>query len=230
MPNVMGLAAFGCVARPIVTDVRFVSLVLVLSAVVVFLVCTGILAFVSSRRRARKLAKICVVVVAGSMCGALWILLVDTVVNAAMPGVMNEPAVLFVGVVAAALVAASVLPTSYHLRKVVGLSAMIIGFHALALPIATLFAFLVRGAQWFPASSVRPVLTAVILRIRLAGDLPTVGLSVGGLLFGVFLVFVGDRVLRRGRRSSSRARFDLSRPHAKSPQPDHRRSSSGRTR
>ena len=210
---VMGLAACGCVARPIETDVRFVTLVLVLSAVVVFLVCTGILAFVSSRRRARKLAKICVAFVAGSICGALWILFVDTVVNAAMPGVMNEPGLLLLGVVTAALVAASLLSTGNRLHKLVGLSAMVIGLHTLALPLAALIAFLIGGVQRFPTASVRPALTAVILRIRLAGDLPTVGLSVGGLLVGVVLVFIGDRVLRRGRRSSSRTRFDLERPH-----------------
>jgi len=201
-------------AGPIETDVRFITVVLVLGAVVVFLVCTGLLVLVSSRRRRRKLAKIGVAVVTGLMCGALWILLVDIVVNATMPGVMNEPAVLIVGVVTAALVAASLLSTSYRLHKVLGLSAMVIGFHALALPIAALFAFVVRGAQWFPAASVRPALTAVILRIRLTGDLATVGLSVGGLLLGVFLVFVGDRVLRRRRKRSSRARFDLNRHHA----------------
>jgi hypothetical protein len=203
----IGTVAGGLLAArpgPIETDTRFVAVVLALSAVVVFLVCTGILVLVSSRRRRRKLAKIGVAVVAGLMCGALWILLVDIVVNASMPGVMNEPAVLTVGAVTAALVAASLLSTSYRLHKVLGLSAMVIGFHALALPIAALFAFVVRGAQWFPAANVRPALTAAILRIRLTGDLPTVGLSVGGLLVGVFLVFVGDRVLRRRRRRSSR--------------------------
>jgi hypothetical protein len=200
--------------EPIETDIRFVAAVLVFSAVVVFLVCTGILVLVSSGRRRRKLAKIGVAIVAGSMCGALWILLVDIVVNATIPVVMNEPAVLIVGAVTAALVAAGLLPTSNRLDKVLGLSAMVIGFHALALPIAALFAVVVRGAQWFPAASVRPERTAVILRISLTGDLPTVGLSVGGLLVGVFLVFVGDRVLRRRRRRSSRARFDPSRHRA----------------
>jgi hypothetical protein len=210
-----GLLATG--AGSIETDTRFVAVVLALSAVVVFLVCTGILVLVSSRRHRRKLAKIGVAVVAGLMCGALWILLVDIVVNASMPGVMNEPAVHTVGAVTAALVAASLLSTSYRLQKVLGLSAMVIGFHALALPIAALSAFVVRGAQWFPAANVRPALTAVILGIRLTGDLATVGLSVGGLLFGVFLVFVGDRVLRRRRKRNSRARFDLSRHHTRGP-------------
>jgi hypothetical protein len=147
-PTFLGGLAGGLLATrpgPIEADIRFVTVVLGLSAVVVFLVCTGILALVSSRRRTRKLAKIGVAVVAGLMCGALWILLVAIVVNASMPGVMNEPAVLIFGAVTAALVAAGLLPTSYRLHKVLGLSAMVIGFHALALPLAALFAFVVRG-------------------------------------------------------------------------------------
>jgi len=54
----------------------------------------------------------------------------------------------------------------------------------------------------------------MILGIRLAGGPSTVGLSVGGLLLGLFLVFIGDRVVRgAGRRMSKlRPRFDLSRP------------------
>jgi hypothetical protein len=182
--------------------------------VVPFLVCVGILVLVSSRRRGRKLRRILVALVVGSACGALWILLVDTVVNAPMPGATNEPTILVVGVVTAALIAASLLLRPDRLRQMVGLSAMVIGFHSLALPIAALISFAVRGAQWFPAASVRPALTAVILGTRLAGDLSTVGLSVGGLLLGLCLVFVGERVLTRSKTSSPRARFDLSRPHA----------------
>jgi len=164
-----------------------------LIAGVVFLLCTGVLVVVSRRRRRQKLAKILVPLVAGSVCGALWILLVDTAVSAAIPDAMNEPAVLAVGVVTA-LVAASLLSMPDRLSQVAGLSAMAIGFQSLALPIAALIALLAGGAQ--------------------AGDLRTVALSVNGLLVGVFLVFVGDRVLRRRTMRSSRPRFDLSGPHA----------------
>ena len=136
---------------------------------------------------------ILVPLVAGSVCGALWILLVDTAAYTAIPDAMNEPVVLAVGVVTA-LVAASLLSMPNRLSEMVGLSAMAIGFHSLALPIAALISLLVGGAQ--------------------AGDLRTVALSVGGLLVGAFLVFVGDRVLRRRRRSRPRARFDLGRPYA----------------
>jgi hypothetical protein len=165
--------------------------VLALSAVVVFLLCTGVLVLVSSRRRRRKLVKMLVTLVAGSVCGAFWILLIDTAVNPAIPDAMHEPAVLVIGVVTA-LVAASLLSMANHLSEMVGLSAMAMGFHSLALPIAALISIVAGGAH--------------------AVDLRAVALSIGGLLLGVCLVFVGDR--RRRRRSRSRARFDLGQPYA----------------
>jgi hypothetical protein len=208
----MGLAAVGCVAEPIDTDVPFVTGVFLSSAVVVFLVCTGILVFVSRRRRRRKLAKILVALAAGLVCGAVWVLLVGTVANAAGFDAMDEPAVLVVGLVTA-LVAALLLSAPDSVTEVAAVSAMAIGLHSLALPVAALISFVVAGAQQSPAVSARPALTAVILRVRLAGDLSTVGLSVGGLLVGLFFVFVGDRLLRRRRRRSARARVDLGRRH-----------------
>ena len=182
------------------------ALPFLLVAGVVFLLCTGVLVLVSRRRRRRKLAKILVPLVAGSVCGALWILLVDTAVSAAIPDAMNEPAVLAVGVVTA-LVAASLLSMPGRLSQVAGLSAMTIGFHSLALPLAALLSILVAGAQWFPTSSARPPLTALILGARFAGDLRAIGLSIGGLLVGLGFVFVGDRVLLRRRLRRSRSRF-----------------------
>jgi len=73
---------------------------------------------------------------------------------------------------------------------------MTVGFHSLALPIGMLVSFLVRGAYWGVAEPGRE-LTAVVLGVRLAGEPSAIGLSVGGLLVGVGLVFIGDR-LRRG--------------------------------
>ena len=184
-----GLLATG--AGSIETDTRFVAVVLALSAVVVFLLCTGVLVFVSSRRRRRKLVKMLVTLVAGSVCGAFWILLIDTAVNPAIPDAMHEPAVLVIGVVTA-LVAASLLSMANRLSEMVRLSAMAMGFHSLALPIAALISIVAGGAH--------------------AVDLRAVALSIGGLLLGVGLAFVGDR--RRRRRSRSRARFDLGQPYA----------------
>jgi hypothetical protein len=162
-----------------------------LVAGVVFLLSTGFLVFVSSRRRRRKLVKRLVTLVAGSVCGAFWILLIDTAVNPAIPDAMHEPAVLVIGMVTA-LVAASLLWMANHLSEMVGLSAMAMGFHSLALPIAALISIVAGGAH--------------------AVDVRAVALSIGGLLLGVCLVFVGDR--RRRRRSRSQARFDLGQPSA----------------
>src|SRR5712664_976149 len=202
----IGTLAGGLLAAPLVAEAQTPSgtsrpwlveampfFPFLLVAVVVFLLSTGFLVFVSSRRRRRKLAKMLVALVAGSVCGAFWILLIDTAVNPAIPDAMNEPAVLVVGVVTA-LVAASLLSMANHLSEIVGLSAMAMGFHSLALPIAALISIVAGGAH--------------------AADLRTVALSVGGLLLGLFLVFIGDRVLRGRRMRSSRPRFDLSGPPA----------------
>ena len=210
---VIGLAAFGCVVvRATEPDIQAALPVLALFALLLvggalFLVVSGILVVVSGRRHRRRLEKILVAVFAGSVCGALWVLIVATVVNAARPGAIMGPAVLGVGVVTG-LGAAILLSRPGSLSEVVGLSAMTIGFHSLVLPIGALMAFLVGGAQ------ARPALAAVILGVRMAGDPSTVGLSLGGLLLGVLLVFIGDRGLRAaGRRMSrSRPRFDLRRP------------------
>jgi hypothetical protein len=37
--------------------------------------------------------------------------------------------------------------------------------------------------------------------VRLAGNVATLGLSAGGLLAGIFLVFLGDRLLRQVRQT-----------------------------
>jgi dipeptide/tripeptide permease len=190
----LGPLASGLLAAPLAAEAQtppFFPFLLV--AGVVFLLCTGVLLFVSSRRRRRKLVKMLVTLVAGSVCGAFWILLIDTAVNPAIPDAMNEPAVLVVGVVTA-LVAVSLLSMANHLSEMVGLSAIAMGFHSLALPIAALISIVAGGAH--------------------AVDLRAVALSIGGLLVGVVLVIVGDRVLRRRRMRSSKARFDLGRPPA----------------
>jgi len=140
----------------------------------------GILVSVVRRRRGRKLTKTLVALVAGSVCGALWMLLVDTVANAIRPDTINDSAVLLVGAVTA-LVAALFLSAPQSLTEVEGLSMIVIGFHSLALPISALISFLVAGAAWLPGAS---------------AELRAVGLGVAGLLVVALLVFLGDRVLR----------------------------------
>jgi hypothetical protein len=147
----------------------------------VFILCAvGILMSVFGHRRGGKRTKILVAFAAGSLCGALWMLLVDTAANTIRPDTIKGWAVLLVGVVAA-LVVALFLSVSESLTAVVGLSMIVIGFHSLALPIAALISFLLAGAAWLPGAS---------------AELRTVGLGVAGLLVGAVLVFLGDRVLR----------------------------------
>ncbi len=166
---------------------------------VLFLVFTGLALLVAWRPHRRRLLKILVAVVAGGMCGVLWVLLITTVLDAAArPGALTK--LIVVGVVVALSVAV-LLGRSGRLREVMGRSLMTTGFHSLALPIAALISFLVGGAQLGAGGSTRPELSAMILAVKLAGSVATVGLSVGGLLVGVVLVFLGDRLLRQAGRT-----------------------------
>ncbi len=175
-----------------------VVLPFLLVAGVVFLLCAGVLVLVSRRRRRQKVAKILIPLVAGSVCGALWMLLVDTAANTISSDTINESAVFLVGVVTAVVVALF-LSTPESLSEMAGLSMMVIGFHSLGLPLAALISFVVAGPAWLPGAS---------------AELRAVGLSVAGLLVGVLLVFLGEQALRRRRTRRSRPRFDLSEPHA----------------
>jgi hypothetical protein len=170
-----------------------------LLAGVVALLCATVVVLVSRRRRGRKAARILVTLGAGSVCGALWMLLVDTVANTVSIDTISESAVLLVGVVTA-LVAVLLLSAPTSLREVAGLSMMVIGFHSLALPVAALSAFVVAGAAWLPGAS---------------AELRAVGLSVAGLLVGILLIFLGDQVLRPRRTRRSRPRLDLSGPRVR---------------
>ncbi len=139
---VLGLTTSGCVTGEARPDSQFplVELAFLLFVAALFLLCTGFLVLVSPRRRRRKVAKLLVAFGGGSVCGALWVLLVDTVADAAGSDALDEPAGLVVGLVAA-LVAAFLLSTSDSLTEVAGLSAMAIGLHSLALPLAALSRF-----------------------------------------------------------------------------------------
>src|SRR5690348_12585073 len=162
---VVGLTTVGCIRRESAPENEFplVEFTFLLIVAVVFVLCTGTLMLVSRQRRRRKMAKILVALVAGAVCGAFWILLLDTAVNRAIADAMKAPIVLVVGV-ATALVATILLSRPSRLSQILGLSAMAIGFHSLALPIAAVTSMLVGGAQ--------------------AVGLHTIALSVGGLLAG----------------------------------------------
>jgi hypothetical protein len=163
-------------------------------AVVLLLVFAGLAVLVDRTPSRRRLLRVLVATVAGGVCGALWVLFIATIRATARPAALTDLPVLGVGVVVA-VSAAVLLSVPGRLREVVGRSLMATGFNSLALPIAALISFLVGGAQLSPGSA-RPALSAVILGVRLAGNVATAGLSVGGLLTGVFLVFLGDRLLQ----------------------------------
>jgi hypothetical protein len=179
---------------------------------VLFLVFSGIWVVVSRKRRRRRVGKILVAGLAGAACGAFWVLFIHTVGNVGRPGGVPSGALTLLGVVTG-LSAAMFLLRLGSLRAVVGGSWVTLGFHSLALPIVALISFLVGGAQLSPAGSGGPELRAVLLGVRLAGSMATVGLSVGGLVVGVCLVWVGDRALRArsGRTGGPGVRFNLGR-------------------
>lgn len=206
---VVGLAVgSGCVEVRMTEsdkDATISLLALLALAAALFLVFRGLALFVAwrhgagTRQHRRRLLKILVAVVAGGMCGVLWVLLITTVLDAAARSGAATNLVV-VGVVVALSVAV-LLGRSGRLREVMGRSLMTTGFHSLALPIAALISFLVGSAQLGPGGSTRPELSAMILGVKLAGSIATVGLSVGGLLVGVFFVFLGDRLLRQPGRT-----------------------------
>ena len=85
--------------------------------------------------------------------------------------------------VVGALSAAVLFSGSGRSREVAGRWLMTTGFNCLGLPIAVLIAFVGSAGAQLPA-----------------GNVVTVGLSVGGLLAGILLVFLGDRLLRQVAR------------------------------
>jgi hypothetical protein len=177
-------------------------------AVLLLLVFAGLAVLVGRRPSRRRLLKVLVATVAGGVCGTLWVLFIVTIRAAERPAALTDLPLVGVGVVVA-VSAAVLLSGRGRLREVVGRSLMATGFNSLALPIAALISFLLGGAQLSPGSA-RPELSAVILGVRLAGNVTTAGLSVGGLLTGVFLVFLGDRLLRQVRQAQ-RGRADSTR-------------------
>jgi hypothetical protein len=155
----------------------------------------GFVVSVFGHRRGRKWTKLLVAFVAGTVCGALWMLLVDTAANTIHPDTIKWWAVLLVGMVTG-LVVALLLSVSATPTDVAGLSMIVVGFHSLALPLAALTSFLLAGAAWLPGAS---------------AERGAVGLGVAGLLVGTLLVLLGDRVLRVRRIRARRMR--VHRPH-----------------
>jgi hypothetical protein len=185
-------------AEPVV-----IALLALFGLAILFPISVGLAVLIGRRPVRRRLLKILVSATAGGVCGMLWVVFIATICAADRPGVLTDPVLIVVGVVVA-LSGAVLISGPGRLGEVVGRSLVTTGFTSLALPIAALISFLVTGAQVSPGSSSRSELSAVILGVRLAGDVTTASLSVGGLLAGVFLVFLGDRQLRHVRLARRR--------------------------
>lgn len=133
---------------------------------------------------------------AGLVCGGLWMLSVTTILAVARPGVATVPVKLGVWVVTG-LAAAALCWSSGTPRQIWGKVALTVGLHALALPIAAAISF---GATaiWPPPETADLGLSLDVFGVRLVGTPATVRAGVGGFVFGLLLVSIGDRALRRG--------------------------------
>jgi len=134
-------------------------------------------------------------VVAGPVCGGLWMLVATTILDVARPGVMTVPLALGVGGVTGLAVAAFCWSPGTP-RQIWGRVALTVGLHALALPVAAAIAFGASGI-WPPPGTADLGLSLDVFGVRLVGTPATVRLGVGGFVLGLLLVAIGDRALRR---------------------------------
>jgi len=133
---------------------------------------------------------------AGLVCGALWILFVTTILDVVRPGAPTLPA-LAVGVVMGLAVAAFCWRPGTS-REIWGCVALTVGLHALAMPVVAAISFGATGI-WPPPETADLGLSVDVLGMRLVGTPTTVRLGVGGFVGGLLLVAIGDRALgRRG--------------------------------
>jgi hypothetical protein len=134
-------------------------------------------------------------VLAGLVCGSLWIAFATTILDVARPGVMTVPLALGVGSVTGLVVAAFCWRPGTP-RQIWGRVALTVGLHALALPVAAAISFGATGI-WPPPETADLGLSLDIFGVRLVGTPATVRLGVGGFVLGLLLVAIGDRALRR---------------------------------
>ena len=131
---------------------------------------------------------------AGLVCGGLWILFVTTILDVVRPGGPTLPTI-GLGIVAGFAVAAFCWRPGTS-RQIWGRVALTVGLHALAMPAAAAIAFGATGI-WPPPETADLELGLDVLGVRLVGTPTTVRLGFGGFVVGLLLVVIGDRVLRR---------------------------------
>jgi len=133
---------------------------------------------------------------AGLVCGGLWVLFAITILDVVRPGVLTVPT-LAVGALAGLAVAAFCWRPGTS-RQIWGRVALTVGLHALAMPVAAAISFGATGI-WPPPETADLGLSVDLFGVRLVGTPTTVRLGVGGFVLGLLLVVIGDRALgRRG--------------------------------
>jgi hypothetical protein len=144
----------------------------------------------------RERRNLAAAVVAGLVCGGLWMLIATTILDVARPGVMTLPLALGVGGVTGLAVAVFCWRRGTS-RQIWGRVALTVGLHALALPVAAAISLGATGI-WPPPETADLGLSLDVFGVRLVGTPATVRLGVGGFVLGLLLVAIGDRALRRG--------------------------------
>jgi hypothetical protein len=143
-------------------------------------------------------------VVAGAVCGGLWVLIAAIILSVASPGMMTAPLALGIWGTTGLAVAVFVLRPGTP-REAWGRAAMAVGLHGLALPISAAISFVVTAVGWSPVEATDLELSLDILGVRLARTPTIVRLGVSGFVLGLVLISVGDRALRQpGRGSAAR--------------------------
>jgi len=141
-------------------------------------------------------------VLAGAVCGGLWVLIVTTIIGVARPGMMTAPLMLGIWGTTGVAVAVFMMMRPGTPRESWGRAAMAVGLHGLALPIAAAISFVVTAAVWSPVETTELELSLDILGVRLARTPTIVRLGVSGFVLGLLLISVGDRALRRPGRAA----------------------------
>jgi hypothetical protein len=131
---------------------------------------------------------------AGLVCGGLWILFAITILDVVRPEAPTVPTI-GLGAVAGLAVAAFCWRPGTS-RQVWGRVAITVGLHALAMPAAAAIAFGATGI-WPPPETADLGLSVDVLGVRLVGTPTTIRLGFGGFVVGLLLVVIGDRALRR---------------------------------
>jgi hypothetical protein len=157
-----------------------------------------------------RLGKAIVTLIGGAASGAASLLVTWTIVNARKPGMMSTSAALTVWAVFTAL-ATLFVGRAPRIRRVVIRTGLALGLHGIALPSATLIAFVVAGTRLAGSAGAGAERTTVVLGVPLAGNLSAVWIGLGGFCIGLTLIVVADHARRPSVRRRLSRRLDPSR-------------------